>query len=163
MDPLLPYRDLLDWTAAETVHWRDWLAARPEAGTVRLATGRLATVADVAAHIAVVDLRYAQRLRGMPVVGFDAFAGAPMSTVFGAATQAHVLFAGWLDQATPAELDGELTFQTLSAGTLTATARTVLMHALLHGARHWAQIATALRQHGLTQDWRHDYLMHRRR
>jgi uncharacterized damage-inducible protein DinB len=163
MDTLLPYRDLLDWTTAETVHWRDWLGARPAAGAVPLGTGRLATVADVVAHVAVVDLRYAQRLRGMPVVGFDAFAGARLATAFDAAHTAHRLFATWLDEVTPAELDAELTFTTMSAGTLTASARTVLTHTLLHGARHWAQIATALRQHGLAQDWRHDYLIHRRR
>ena len=29
---------------------------------------------------------------------------------------------------------------------------------MLHGIRHWAQIATALRKAGYKQDWPHDFI-----
>jgi hypothetical protein len=31
-------------------------------------------------------------------------------------------------------------------------------HALFHSMRHWAQLATTLRQNGLKQDWQHDFI-----
>ena len=70
-----PYRDLLAYQLGETRRWHAWLDGRPAALAARVGEGRLGTVRDNAAHVAIVDLRYAQRLRGMPVVGFDAFSG----------------------------------------------------------------------------------------
>jgi uncharacterized damage-inducible protein DinB len=154
-----PYRDLLDYQLGETRRWHAWLVERPAALRVRLAEGRLATVRDIATHVTTVDLRYAQRLRGMPVVGHDALIGLPLAELSAQAERAAALLDDWLQHVPPADLDGELIFQTLTAGTLTATARSVVTHALVHGARHWAQVATCLRQQGWPQDWRHDYLV----
>jgi uncharacterized damage-inducible protein DinB len=33
------------------------------------------------------------------------------------------------------------------------------VHLFMHGIRHWAQIATALRQAGYPRQWEHDWLM----
>jgi len=33
-----------------------------------------------------------------------------------------------------------------------------LIHALLHGARRWAQLSTHLRQKGYKQGWMHDFI-----
>jgi uncharacterized damage-inducible protein DinB len=52
-----------------------------------------------------------------------------------------------------------LEFQTLTAGTQKASARKVILHAMLHGLRHWAQLATIVREHGHATDWFHDILM----
>jgi uncharacterized damage-inducible protein DinB len=64
----------------------------------------------------------------------------------------------FLAGATEKDLNDTLTFETKSAGTRTASRRKIVAHALLHSIRHWAQIATALRQHGFPQDWGHDFL-----
>jgi uncharacterized damage-inducible protein DinB len=40
---------------------------------------------------------------------------------------------------------------------LTVTPRKIVAHVLLHEIRHWAQIATLCRLHGLTDDF-HDFL-----
>ncbi len=154
-----PYRDLLAYHLGETRRWHAWLAGRPAALALRMGEGRLATVRDIAAHVAIVDLRYAQRLRAMPVAGFDALIDASWADLGAHAERAAALLDDWLIGATPADLDRELTFQTMTAGTLTATSRSVITHTLVHGARHWAQVATCLRQQGIPQDWRHDYLM----
>jgi uncharacterized damage-inducible protein DinB len=159
-DHARPYRDLLAYQQGETRRWHAWLAERPAARAARVGEGRLGTVRDIAAHVAIVDLRYAQRLRGMPVAGFDALIDAPWADLGAQAERAAALLDGWLAGATPADLDQELTFQTMSAGTIVATARSVVTHTLVHGARHWAQVATCLRQAGHRQDWRHDYLFH---
>ena len=53
----------------------------------------------------------------------------------------------------------KLEFPTLSAGTQSATRKKILFHALLHGIRHYAQLATLVRQHGIKPDWSMDILM----
>ena len=55
------------------------------------------------------------------------------------------------------DLDRELTFPTLTAGTLSASKRKIVTHMLLHGVRHWAQLAAALREAGFAQS-RHDFI-----
>jgi uncharacterized damage-inducible protein DinB len=64
-----------------------------------------------------------------------------------------------LAAASEADLARRMEFQTTSAGTLSASARTIMVHLLLHGVRHWAQLATALRQQGHATDWPHDILV----
>ncbi len=58
------------------------------------------------------------------------------------------------------EFDWEhrISFQTRSAGTLSASRRTVLVHMLMHSVRHYAQLATLVRQHGINPGWSMDYL-----
>jgi uncharacterized damage-inducible protein DinB len=60
--------------------------------------------------------------------------------------------------ATPEELAKILTVKTASAGEVPASKRKVLTHALIHGIRHWAQIAMALRQGCFVSGWSHDMM-----
>jgi uncharacterized damage-inducible protein DinB len=39
--------------------------------------------------------------------------------------------------------------------------KTILFHALLHGIRHYAQLATLVRQCGVQPGWHMDYLVMR--
>ena len=39
-----------------------------------------------------------------------------------------------------------------------ATRRTILVHLAMHGIRHYAQLATIVRQQGVKPDWGMDYL-----
>ena len=55
--------------------------------------------------------------------------------------------------------DEELEFKTRSIGVLRASRKTILIHALMHGIRHYAQLATLVRQHGVAPDWQMDYLL----
>ncbi|MDQ3811022.1 MAG: hypothetical protein M3336_12100, partial [Chloroflexota bacterium] len=65
----------------------------------------------------------------------------------------------YLAAATDADLARVLTFETVTMGTLSASAHTIVGHVIVHGVRHWAQIATALRQHGYRHQWPHDFLL----
>jgi uncharacterized damage-inducible protein DinB len=47
---------------------------------------------------------------------------------------------------------------TISTGKHRATKRVMLAHALLHGIRHYAQLATLVRQHGIKPDWQMDFI-----
>ena len=60
------------------------------------------------------------------------------------------------DNPLPATSPGEK--QTLSAGIVHATRRKLFVHIMIHSRRHWAQLATLLRSHGLKTDWPQDFL-----
>ncbi len=47
----------------------------------------------------------------------------------------------------------------LGFGDFKVSKRKMVAQALLHSVHHRAQLATFLRQHGLKQDWNHDFLM----
>ena len=156
----LTFRELLDYTAAETEHWHRWLASRPPALLdLPAGEGRTATVRGLVQHIFAVERRYADRLLGEPVTPYEAIDTTDVGTLFAAGAEARKRLERYLSGATDADLARRLEFQTISAGTLSASARKIVAHALVHGIRHWAQLATVLRQHGEATDWMHDLLM----
>jgi len=158
--PALTIRELLDYTAAETRHWHRWLAAQsPGVLDLPVGTGRTATVRGLIHHTLVVERRYTDRLRGEPVTTYESVPNDTLGALFATFEDTRARLDEWLASASDADLAQRLEFQTLSAGTLTGSARKVLVHLLLHGVRHWAQLATALRQQGHATDWSHDILM----
>lgn len=148
---------LLAWNRTESRRWHAWFLAHPEALGVPMGSG--STVRSVVRHVFAVDLRYAQRLAGQPVSAFDTIEGDNVDGLFALAERAHSLLEGWLATASEADLARSHTFMTLSAGERTASARKIVVHACTHHQRHWAQIATLVRMHGMRSDWPHDFLL----
>ena len=115
---------------------------------------------DLFLHVYTVDLRYSERLLGLPVTdhAVAAATAAEPAGLFALARRGQ-------DQlrkaacAADADWDAEITSVTRSAGTLVASRRKVLAHTLTHHIRHGAQIAMVLRQHGHATDWMHDLLL----
>lgn len=156
----LSFRELLDYTRVESERWHRWLAAQPS-GVLDLpvGVGRTATARGLIHHIILVERRYTDRLRGEPITTYESVPNDSLDTLFGVFADTRTRLDEWLATATDADLARRLEFQTLSAGTLTASAHKIVVHLLLHGVRHWAQLATALRQQGHATDWPHDILM----
>jgi len=156
----LTFRELLEYTRRETEHWHRWLAAQPAVVLdLPVGTGRTATVRGLIHHTIVVERRYTDRLRGEPITNYEDIPSDSLDALFAAFADTRTRLDAWLDRATDGDLSRRLEFQTLSAGAQSASARKVIVHLLLHGIRHWAQLATALRQHGHATDWPHDILM----
>lgn len=156
----LTYEHLLELTSMEHHRWHDWFDANPDAWKISFASPPLATVADVVNHIFGVELRYAQRLRDERVSEWeDLLVHTSVEDVFSLGDNARALLVEFLTNAADEELDRVLTFKTLTAGTLTATKYKIASNTFLHGIRHWAQIATVLRQNGFTNQWPHDMLL----
>jgi uncharacterized damage-inducible protein DinB len=63
------------------------------------------------------------------------------------------LYREYLVGATDEDLTVVMEFPTRTAGVLRASERKMFAHAMLHGVRHWAQLATALREKGHGTDW----------
>ena len=119
----------------------------------------MATIGGVVTHIFVVELRYAQRLLDREVTPWEDFRQTSIDDVFELGDNARGLLVQFLTSAPDSELDRVLTFQTLTAGTVTASKHKIASNIFLHGIRHWGQIATVLRQKGFADQWPHDMLL----
>lgn len=155
----LRYETLLELTSTEHHRWHEWFVERPAAWSVPFATGRMGSVGGVVTHIFVVELRYAQRLLDQEVTPWEAFPQTSIEDVFELGDNARGLLVQFLTTAPESELDRVLTFQTLTAGTVTASKHKIASNVFLHGIRHWGQIATVLRQNGFADQWAHDMLL----
>ncbi|HMF87564.1 MAG TPA: DinB family protein [Gemmatimonadaceae bacterium] len=155
----LRYETLLELTSTEQHRWHDWFVERPQAWAVPFATGRMATIGGVVTHIFAVELRYAQRLLDREVTPWEDFRQTSIDDVFELGDNARGLLVQFLTSAPDSELDRVLTFQTLTAGTVTASKHKIASNVFLHGIRHWGQIATVLRQKGFADQWPHDLLL----
>ena len=154
----LRYETLLELTSTEHHLWHQWFLEHAGAWDVPFATERMATIGKLVLHIFTVELRYTQRLVGEEVTRWEDFSQASIEDVFELGENARAQLVQFLTTAPESELDRVLTFETLTAGTVTASKHKLASNVFLHDIRHWAQIATVLRQQGYTDQWPHDLL-----
>lgn len=154
----LSFGELLDYASEETNHWRDWFRKNPKALDLPCDIALTKTVREVVLHIVAVQARYAERLLNQPVTEYDELGAKSAEELFTLAHKSAEDLRSFAVAANDADWDGTLTFPTRTGGTLTGSRRKIFVHALLHGVRHWAQLATYLRQQGYKQDWPHDFI-----
>ena len=155
----ISFTELLDWNERETQKWRTWFE-RQDASVLDLPI-RIAQTKDVREfllHIFAVELRYAQRLNDEEVTPYESLPTGSVADLFGIGDRARVALRKYLADATDDELKSVQEFPTRTAGTLRASERKMFAHAMLHSVRHWAQLATALREAGHATDWGKDFL-----
>jgi uncharacterized damage-inducible protein DinB len=153
------YQPLLEFTSKEHHRWHDWFEQHPAAWDVPFADGIMASIGGVVRHIFGVELRYGQRLRDETVKEWDEFTESSIEEVFELGDFARSQLVDFLTTADEAELDRVLTFKTFTAGVVTVNKHKIASNILLHGLRHWGQIATILRQNAFTDQWPHDLLL----
>lgn len=154
----LSFGELLDYASEETTHWRDWFRKNPKALEVACDIAGAKSVCEVVLHIVAVQMRYAERLLNQPITEYSDLESKSAEELFALAHKSAEDLRSFAVAANDADWDGTLTFPTRTAGTLTASRRKIFVHALLHGVRHWAQLAALLRQQGYKQDWQHDFI-----
>jgi uncharacterized damage-inducible protein DinB len=157
----ISFHDLFRYHHDETRRWREWLQQQ-SADVLDISMGAeadaIATVRAMLFHIFTVEWAYAQTLNGEPFDAWSSFKQDSLNGLFHVSDVAQAGLRKFLDAATPATLDSAAT---LSGGgmTLTGTRRKFVMHTFLHSARHWAQLAMVLRQHGHKTNWHHDLVL----
>jgi uncharacterized damage-inducible protein DinB len=156
--PALSATELLEWSDATTQHWQKLFQVYPEALEFDCDIYGVKTVRGLLRHIVAVELRYSERLSGEPVTAYEELPDGSADLLFGLHRQAFERYRKLLVDDS-VDWEEKLEFKTLSAGTITATRKKVLFHAMLHGIRHYAQLATLVRQHGVKPDWAMDFLM----
>ncbi len=154
----LSFGELLDYASEETTHWRDWFRKNPKALDLACDIAGAKSVREVVLHIIAVQMRYAERLLNQPITEYSELESKNAEELFALAHKSAEDFRSFAVAANDPDWDGTLTFPTRTAGTITASRRKIFVHALMHGMRHWAQLATFLRQQGFKQDWQHDFI-----
>jgi uncharacterized damage-inducible protein DinB len=158
MTPSLQLDELLAYCEAESHKWRRWLQANPETLAIPLNGIALAnSVMELVVHIIAVDLRYSERLLNQAITTYEQMQ-REVTWLFATHDRAFANLRQFLANAKEEDWKQVIEFPTRSMGTLNASRRKIFVHTLLHSVRHWAQLATALRQAGHKQDWQHDFL-----
>jgi len=155
----ISFSELLRFNEQETDRWHQFLSKQgPAALDIPVDLGQGKTVRDLLLHMFGVELKYAERLSGGALTKPADLPARTIDDVFSIATTAHEKMRNYLKTASDADLNGKITFPTLSAGEQTASRRKVLAHALIHSLRHWAQLTTEMRRRSHKADWHHDFL-----
>ena len=119
---------------------------------------RMGNVREMIWHIFITEWVYACVLNGEPFEQWDQFKRESIADLFAIGEQARAGLGKYLAGATEANLSRSVTLSARGF-TVSGSARKFLTHAFVHSLRHWAQLATVLRQHDHVTDWPHDFVL----
>lgn len=145
VDDLLAYSD---WERAE---WRRWFAEQGQATlSVDLGAnnnGRIGTVGELVRHIFSAEKRYVERCRKAPLTDTSAIAADDVTVLFAFGDESRRALRELLSSFPEEEWDAprEMSF---GNHTRLVSCRKMILQAITHELRHWAQIAAFLRQAG---------------
>jgi uncharacterized damage-inducible protein DinB len=154
--PVLTAQEMIAWNEKTSNGWRQLLTSHPELLSLPCDITGVKTVAELLQHIVAVELRYAQQLASLPVSDYADIPFDSVEAIYATHDQAIGLFQRLL--ASEIDWDASITYNTRSLGRARSVRKTILFHALLHSIRHYAQLATLARQHGVKPDWPMDYI-----
>ena len=155
-EPILTAEEMLAWNERTAKTWRQLIEEHPEVLALECDIYGVQTVGQLLQHIVAVETRYAQRLAGIAETGYDAIPYDTAANLFAAHEAAMQSIRAEL--AKGGDWDAKMDFQTLTMGRARASRKTIFFHALMHSIRHYAQLATLVRQHGIQPGWPMDYL-----
>lgn len=159
MSVAVEMEELLVWNDEASNFLRTHLEKNPALLELPCGIGGAATVQDLVRHIWGAELRWAERLSGVPETPREAVPAGPLEALFELHLKAGPLYRRVL--ANPEEnweAPYMLDVPWLPADKRTFSRRKVLGHALFHGQRHWAQLATLVRAAGFPSEFRGDLL-----
>jgi uncharacterized damage-inducible protein DinB len=145
-EPFLTATEALKWNQATTDAWRNLVKEHPEVLALPCDIMQVSTVAELLQHIVAVEVRYAERILGLPETDYADVPYDSAEAIYATHDRAMELYRRALDSV--ADWGEQIRFQTRSAGVLLTSRKTILFHALFHGIRHYAQLGTLVRQHG---------------
>jgi uncharacterized damage-inducible protein DinB len=155
--PALNAEELLAWNDRTAQTWQLLVEQHPEVLALPCDVYGVSTVGQLLQHIVAVETRYAQRLAAIPETPYDAIPYSTAAEIFGAHQAAMDIIRA--EVAKGGDWDKKFEFQTLTMGLARASRKTVFVHALMHSIRHYAQLATLVRQHGFKPPYPMDYLL----
>jgi uncharacterized damage-inducible protein DinB len=155
--PALTAEEMLAWLEKTSTNWRALLEEYPEILSMPCDVMGVGTVGGLLQHIVAVEVRYAEQLSGLPVTEYADIPFDSAAAIYATHDLAVELYRKQL--ASDVDWSGMIELKTRSMGALRASRKTALFHAMLHSIRHYAQLATLVRQHGIKPGWPMDYLM----
>jgi uncharacterized damage-inducible protein DinB len=151
--------ELQAWNQESADFWKAHFDANPELLNLPCGIGGAANVQEFVRHIWGVELRWNQRLAGLPVTPKEDFPSGPLDALFDLHKQATEIFTGLLKA--PEQSWNEsyvLDMDWVPPEARTLSRRKVAVHALFHSQRHWAQLATLVRNAGFPSKFMGDLL-----
>ena len=159
MTPAVTLEELRIWNEESADYWRAHLDAAPALLELPCGIGGSANVQAFVAHIWGVELRWAQRLAYLAVLAKEDVPTGPLTALFALHSEASEIYRRLLaDPAQNWDLTMSLDLAWLPPQARTLSHRKVLAHALFHSQRHYAQLATLLRNAGFPSDFKGDLL-----
>lgn len=155
--PGISGEELKAWVENMASEWRQLLAAHPEAMAISCDIRETTNVAGLLQHIVAVELRYAQRLNDQPETAYEDIPSDSVESIYATHDRAMALLDRLKDRD-EAFWNESITMTTRKGGTIRAQRRIVYAHLLLHAVRHYAQLATLLRRHGIAPGWHMDFI-----
>ena len=157
VEPALSASEVMAWLETTSTNWRALIEEHPEILALPCDVMGTGTVGALLQHIVAVEVRYAEQLSGLPVTEYAEIPYDSAAAIYATHERAMKMYRELL--ASDLDWDAKFEFVTRSLGTLRASRKTILFHALMHAIRHYAQLATLVRQHGIKPGWQMDYLM----
>ena len=156
-EPVLSASEMLAWLNVTSAKWKALIEEHPEILGFPCDVMGTGTVGALLQHIVAVELRYADQLSGLPPTEYAQIPYDSAAAIYATHDRAMEMYRELL--ASDLDWEGRFDFVTRSMGPMRGTRKTILFHALLHAIRHYAQLATLVRKHGIKPGWQMDYLM----
>jgi uncharacterized damage-inducible protein DinB len=160
--PAISLDELLAWNQEASDFWLAHLKANAALLELPCGIGGATNVQQFVRHIWAVELRWSQRIAGLPELAKQDIPAGPLDALFGLHEQAGQILRTLLDD--PAQ-DWEealtLNFSWLPPDARTFSRRKLAAHMLFHSQRHWAQLATLVRVAGFPSAFQGDLLFSR--
>jgi uncharacterized damage-inducible protein DinB len=151
--------ELLAWNIESADFWKAKFDANPALLELTCGIDGAPNVQEFVRHIWIAELRWAQRVAGVPVTERADLPKGPLDALFGLHIQAVEMFNTLLkDPGHDWNETFKLELDWLPPQAQTISRRKMAAHALLHGVRHWAQLATLLREAGFPTDFMGDLI-----
>ena len=151
--------ELLAWNEQSAAYWKTHLETNPALLELPCDIGGTTNVQGFVRHIWGAELRWSQRLAGLPVTDRKEMPAGPLEALFDLHFKAVQVFHAMLDDPN-LNWDETMTlkYPWLPPEGLTVSRRKVAGHALFHSQRHWAQLATLVRAAGFPSGFKGDLL-----
>ncbi len=153
----LPAADLMAWVDKTAQNWKKLIVEHPESLRVSCDIAGVKSAGELLQHIVAVQLRYAERLAKVEETAYEKIPFDSADQIYATHTRAMAMMRELLADGAY-DWSQEMEFDTRSRGRLKAPRSGILFHALFHSIRHYAQLATLVRQNGIKPDWPMDYL-----
>ncbi len=162
----ITFAELLAYSDSECARWEEWFAQNASALTVPFGQEDrgMGTAHSMLAHIFFCEHYYADMLQDkipdMPELSrlYHDIMHEPAGDLFRFGFAARQRLANFEATANIEQLKASISIPYPPDHPTVGSKRKFLVHVLVHSMRHWAQLATVLRQHGHRADWDHDMM-----
>ena len=155
MNPALDLDDLVAYTKWQRALWQAWFEQKGPAAlavtTGAHGDGRFPTIGGLIRHIFLAELRYVERIAGLPLTDTTSVTTDDPAALFEFGAMSRARFVHFIDTFPAAQWAVPVDVPLLGS-TVRASPRKVVLHVLTHEIRHWAQVATLLRLEGWIGD-----------